>query len=70
MKNTFLLIAFCATLLAACSESASTTDENQTSNTIETEVTGEDLKTVEETEAVKVKAERATSKVDSILNTL
>lgn len=68
MKNYLYLVVLCAAL-SSCGGNEDAQDNNHTEST-ENTATEQDLKVVEETQAVKIKAEKATDKADSILNSL
>lgn len=69
MKNLLLLLSLAA-ILASCSDNS----EHSDSTAQETETTdaasAEDIRVLEETKEIEVKAEAASSKADSILKSL
>lgn len=71
MKIKYALIPAIAVVMWSCGGTSNGDDHSaDNAQTTEVEATAEDLEIVEETETVKMKAEAASAKADSILNAL
>lgn len=69
MKQVYFASALLILSFSAC-ESSAESSEQGTSEKSEASATAEDLNVVKETETVKMKAQSANAKADSILNAL